>query len=159
MSARRPFKERFRLETIMMSRLLPAAGLAFVLAGSVLAQTPPAAGMTLEQFQAAGRSRMLERDADGDGKISAAEYAAGGPRGAKAGQGEGLAQAGAGADMAARMFQRFDANGDGFLDKSEIDAMLQRRFERLDANHDGIDTADERQAAHGRAGGRMRPEQ
>lgn len=137
----------------MTFRLFPAALAGFGLAGGLLAQAP--VGMTLPQFQAEGRSRMLERDADGDGKISATEFAAGGRRGAKAGPGDAQ---GGGGDMAGRMFQRFDANGDGLLDKAEIDAMLQRRFERLDADHDGIVTAEERQAMRGRGGGGMRSE-
>lgn len=122
---------------------IAAAVLALMPAAAIVAQTPSAApaGMTLEQYQSAGRARMMERDADHDGKISAAEFAAGG----------GGRQGGGGMppEMATRMFARLDANADGSLDKAEIDAMLAQRFARMDANHDGAVTAEERDASRG----------
>jgi hypothetical protein len=141
---------------MIMFRFLPTAGLAFMVAGGALAQTPPA-GMTRQQYQDAGRGRMLERDADGDGRISAAEFAAGQHgRGGEGGNGGGEGRRHGGGGGGERMFQRFDANGDGYLDKAEIDAMLRQRFERMDANHDGIVTPEEREASRG--AGRMRPD-
>ena len=50
----------------------------------------------------------------------------------------------------ARRFAKIDTNGDGLLDKAEIDAMQTRRFKRLDTNADGVLSAAERAAAHAR---------
>lgn len=88
-------------------------------------------GMSLADFQAAGRQRILRADANRDGRISKEEWAA--------------ARKNAKRDPA-RLFGRLDANGDGQLDASELDALLARRFQRLDANGDGVLTQEERQA-------------
>ena len=69
------------------------------------------------------------------------------------------AAGGGGGMMASRMFERFDTNHDGYLDKAEIDAMLTRRFERMDTNHDGIVTAAERDASRGAMRGRAGAEE
>lgn len=154
-----------------------------MVAGAALAQTPPTApaaaapvGMTLQQYLTIARGRIMDRDSDGDGKISAAEFAAAaaatGRRGAKAkAKADAMpapdaapATAGAPAEptpgrMASRMFDRFDTNHDGMLDKTEIDALLTRRFERMDVNHDGIVTAEEREASRGAMRGRSGAEE
>ena len=91
------------------------------------------AGLTLQEFVGRNEKRLLAGDTDGDGKVSKAEFIAG----IRAGKGD-----------PARRFAKMDANGDGMLDKSEIDAVLTRRFKRLDANGDGIASAEERAAAH-----------
>ncbi|QJU58964.1 signal transduction protein [Sphingomonas sp. AP4-R1] len=125
----------------------------FLVAGLLLlpvaltAQTAPlAAGMSLADFQSAGRSRMMALDVDGDGKISAKEFAAR-PGAAKA--------KGRMAKFADRMFDRLDTNKDGALDKGEIDAMLATRFQRMDTDKDGILSAAEREAARERLSGMM----
>ena len=61
-----------------------------------------------------------------------------------------MAAAKAGKHDPAKRFAKLDTNGDGMLDKTEIDAMLSRRFKRLDTNGDGLLSADERAAAHAR---------
>ncbi|WP_298688426.1 signal transduction protein [uncultured Sphingomonas sp.] len=105
---------------------------------------PPAEGgsMTLAQFQARNAARMMAADTDGDGRISLAEWTA---------QMSGRRGGGGGFDPAA-MFARMDANHDGVLDKSEIDAASAERFRRMDTNGDGVITPDERMAARGGAG-------
>jgi Ca2+-binding EF-hand superfamily protein len=50
-------------------------------------------------------SRLLEQDANGDGKISVEEAP----------------------DAVRQRFERMDANGDGFLDQREIQAMMSGR--------------------------------
>jgi hypothetical protein len=145
----------------------PLLPLGLVVAGAALAQISPAApmGMTLQQYLTVSRGRLLDRDSDGDGRISAAEFAAGmgGRRGKGKPQGDAAPPAaGATADvpaapggmMASRIFDRFDTNHDGYLDKTEVDALLTRRFERMDTNHDGILTAEEREASRGAMRGR-----
>ena len=145
-----------------MAFLRHAALISVLIGCPLFAQpTPKPIGMTLEQFQAMGRDRLLDRDADGDGKISNAEFETAAPahkaRVAKANVDADMPASGApamGGGMMAgrtgdRVFQRFDTNGDGYLDKAEIDAMLAQRFQRMDLNHDGILTAEERKAAHG----------
>lgn len=97
--------------------------------------------MTLQQFQARHEKKLLAADTDGDGKVSRAEF---------------LAAAKAGKSDPAKRFAKLDRNGDGMLDRSEIDAMLARRFKRIDSNGDGVVTPQERAAAHagkGKAGG------
>ncbi|WP_240698896.1 EF-hand domain-containing protein [Sphingomonas sp. AAP5] len=96
-----------------------------------------AASVSLSTYQARHARKLLAADTDSDGKVSRAEFLAAG-KGGKA-------------DPAKR-FAKLDANGDGTLDKAEIDAMLSRRFKRLDTNGDGLLSADERAAAHARKG-------
>lgn len=122
---------------------------ALALPAALSAQTPgqpTAAGMTLGQFQSAGRQRLMALDGDGDGRISAKEYAAR-PNAAQA--------TGRRAKMADRIFARLDTNKDGALDKGEIDAMLAKRFERMDTDKDGTLSAAERTAARDRLQGMM----
>ena len=94
------------------------------------------AGISLQDFVRRHEGKLLADDTDGDGKVSKAEFFAA----AKSGKGD-----------PAKRFARIDWNGDGMLDKSEIDAMLTRRFKRLDVNGDGVLSADER-AAHAAKG-------
>lgn len=98
-----------------------------------------AKGIDKAEFQSAVRTRMLKGDADGDGKLSRAEWIA-------------QAKARAGGRNPAAAFDRLDGNGDGFLDASEIDALAARRFARLDADGNGLVTPEERGA--GRRGAR-----
>ena len=131
--------------TKMTATMLQSA--AFLLALSpVAACAQPAAqnpstttkgGVTLQQFVMRHEKKMLAADTDGDGKVSKAEFIAA----AKAGKGD-----------SAKRFAKLDRNGDGMLDKSEIDAMLTKRFAKLDANGDGLASAEERAAAHAKKG-------
>ncbi len=103
----------------------------------------PKAGMgdmTLQAFQQRHERKLLAADTDHDGRVSKAEFLAA----AKPGKGD-----------PAKRFARLDGNGDGFLDKAEIDAMLAKRFKRLDTNGDGVVSAQERAAARmkGKVGG------
>jgi len=123
--------------------------------------------VTLAQFQAQQESRMMAADTDGDGRISLAEWTAamnarrgggnggggGGGGGGHHGGGHDHGGGGGGFDPS-RMFDRIDANHDGVLDKSEIDAAAAERFRRMDTNGDGVITADERAAQHGGEGHR-----
>jgi hypothetical protein len=95
-------------------------------------------GATLEAFVQQRETKLMAADTNGDGKVSRAEFIAA----AKDGK----------ADPATR-FAKIDRNGDGMLDKSEVDAMLTRRFQRLDTNADGILSREERAAAHARKTG------
>lgn len=113
----------------------------FALIGVAAALSVAAAadGMSLQAFQAMVRERMMRGDADGDGKLSKAEWTA--------------SKAGARAKVdPGTIFDRIDTNKDGYLEPEEIDALTAKRFERLDANHDGIVTMDERKAARRGAG-------
>ena len=97
-------------------------------------------GMTLQQFQARHAKKLMAADTDGDGRVSRAEF---------------IAAAKAGKRDPAKRFTKLDRNGDGMLDRSEIDAMLARRFKRIDSNGDGLISPKERAAAHagkGKAG-------
>ncbi len=46
-------------------------------------------------------------------------------------------------DMAAKIFEKMDADGDGVVTKKEFDAFSNQRFNDLDANHDGKITRQE----------------
>lgn len=106
------------------------------LAAPALAQSaPPAAGgMTLDRFVARHTERIMAADTDGDGRVSKAEM-------------QSLASRG-GRDPA-RMFDRMDANHDGYLDRDEIRTALTARFHRMDRNGDGVLGPDERMAGRG----------
>lgn len=93
--------------------------------------------VTLAVFVKHHEQKLLAYDMDHDGTISRAEFMA--------------ANQGRKGDPSKR-FAKLDLNGDGKIDKSEIDAMLSRRFRHLDTNGDGILSANERAAAHGRDG-------
>ena len=98
--------------------------------------TPSAAaaakpGVTLAKFEARREKAFIKADTDGDGKVSLAEWTAF--------QTERKAKG-----DPAKSFARMDANKDGFVDKSELDAFLAKRFARLDQNGDGVLSADER---------------
>lgn len=112
--------------------------LAAVLAPGIIAATPVPAtpGMTLDQFLSRQTGRILAADTDGDGKVSRAEMSA-------------MAQGGR---DPARMFDRADRNGDGYLDAAEIRAALTQRFQRMDRDGNGILTPDERMAGRTRPG-------
>jgi Ca2+-binding EF-hand superfamily protein len=131
---------------------LPLAAVLIGLAAAAAAQaTPtPAGGIAFDAWAAKARDRLMALDTDHDGRISKDEFAA---RAAMGGQ-----RRGGGGDAAngqapkydgSRMFDRFDTNKDGFLDASEINAVLAQRFARMDANHDGVLTPDERHAMRG----------
>lgn len=125
---------------VFILALAPAAACAKPVAQAASARpnaAKAAAGVTLEDFVKRHEKKMLAADTDGDGKISKAEFIAA----AKAGKGD-----------PAKRFAKIDINGDGVLDKSEIDAMLTRRFKKLDSNGDGVASADERAAAHAKKG-------
>ena len=135
------------IKSIVATALLGMAGTAF-------AQTPPAApttqaeGISFDAWAARARERLMALDTDHDGKISKQEFAARGP---VMGRRDGAAEpnAGSAAPDGSRMFDRLDANHDGSLDATEINALLARRFARMDVNHDGMLTADERRAMRG----------
>lgn len=130
-------------------KLFALTALSIALATGAQAQTRSTGGdangdgrLSLAEFQAVQGQRMMRLDSDGDGRISAAEWSAM-PRGAKAKP----------AADPARAFGRLDRNNDGALDRGEVDSTLARRFARLDADKDGQLTAAERQASKKARGG------
>ena len=94
-----------------------------------------AADLTAATFVSRHEKKLLAGDTDGNGKLSRAEFVAN----AKSGKGDPN-----------KRFTKLDKNGDGAVDKSEIDAMLNRRFKRLDTNGDGLLSASEREAVRNR---------
>ncbi len=115
----------------------------------------PAAGggggsVTLAEFQARYRTRLMRADTDHDGRISLSEFMA-----AREGQGRGDGQGAGGAPSGRdpdRQFQRLDSNRDGYVTPAEIDAVSAQRFARMDADHDGVLTPQERLAARNHGG-------
>lgn len=98
------------------------------LAAPAFAQTH---GAALADFQAKGRTRLLEADRNGDGRLSRVEWKAR----------RGSASQRSNPDAA---FNRLDTNRDGELDRRELDELLARRFSQMDANADGRLSRDER---------------
>lgn len=118
-----------------MTKAIACLTLCTLLAGSAAsAQTPvgtnppkdPSLGVDLSTFLARNRTRIMRADADHDGRVSRAEWAAWWD-----------ARPGKGPYDPAGRFRAIDADGDGFLTTEEIDATSSKRFARLDADHDG----------------------
>jgi hypothetical protein len=122
----------------MIKLLIPA----LLLGAATGALAQPSPGTSFDAFAARSQARMTALDTDHDGRISKDEFAA---RAARRG---GSSPEGAKPD-GSRMFARLDANSDGYLDTTELNAMTAKRFARMDANHDGMLTAEERQAMRG----------
>lgn len=92
-------------------------------------------GLAQADFQARRTAELMEADGDRDGRLSAAEWAAARADGGKAGRDP------------SRRFARLDRNGDNYVDRPEIEALIARSFARMDKDGDGILTRPER-AAH-----------
>lgn len=144
----------------LIALTLPFAGTALLAQDAPAAPAAPAAvappaaagqmdgSVTLAQFEAQQESRMMAADTNGDGRISLAEWTAAMNARRAGGGGHDHGGSGSGFDPS-RMFDRMDANHDGMLDKSEIDAAAAERFRRMDTNGDGVITPDERAAQRG----------
>ncbi|MFP7569939.1 EF-hand domain-containing protein [Marivita sp. S2033] len=101
------------------------------------------------------RAEMFQQmDADGDGSISAEEFAANGDRFSRADtDGDGMLtveEIVAGSQdrakrMAEQMIERMDTDGDGALSQDEIEARgnPDRMFDRMDSNNDDMISKDE----------------
>ncbi len=126
-----------------MKTITLAAAVLALSAGAATAQgmaRPDANGdgkVTLAEFKASRVAMMLRGDANKDGKLSKAELEAAAARRPQGAEGKG----GGG-----RMFGLVDANNDGFLTRAEIEKMVERRFSRMDVNGDGVLSAAEAQA-------------
>ena len=117
--------------------------------GSSYAKAMNAKAISFDQWSIHARERLMALDTNHDGKISKDEFAA---RAAMMGHHRkdgAAADANAPKPDGSRMFTRLDTNNDGYLDATEINAMLAHRFARQDANHDGVLTADEQHAMRG----------
>ncbi|RZL83339.1 MAG: hypothetical protein EOP66_03950 [Sphingomonas sp.] len=98
-----------------------------------------ALGWSLQQFQQHRERKVMAADANHDGRVSRAEFVA--------------AMTNGKGDPAKR-FKHLDRDGDGFVDRPEIDTAASQRFRRLDSNSDGRLTRAERKAGHASATGR-----
>lgn len=142
----------------MKTKILISAILTSVVMTAAAAQNAPArpdfsvldadgdGGVTLAEIEAQAASRFATSDANGDGGLSAEELIA--------------ASNGRAADRVTQMMERFDANGDGLLQQSEMPQRggdrAAKMFERVDADSDGIITQAEFDAVQGRMGDRDR---
>ncbi|MDJ0278513.1 EF-hand domain-containing protein [Sphingomonas sp. 2R-10] len=134
----------------MRSPIAAAALAGIALPGVVSAQTPPPAPrpmadgvLTREETLARADKRFDALDTDRDGKISAAERAAmpQRPRGSADG-----ATPMPGRRMGDRMLERADADRDGVITRDEFRAVAARAFDRQDANRDGrVDAAERKE--------------
>ncbi len=131
------------------------AGVAAALAASAVAGSKDRFPISLDDLRAEAVERFNAADADGDGLVTAEEFAAVDARQAAGGErrperGDGGAQHRA-EKAGDRVFEVGDSDGDGQLSREEYDqvpaalrAERQRRwFTRLDANEDGALAIDE----------------
>ncbi|HEX8301085.1 ca2+ sensor protein [Sphingomonas sp.] len=97
---------------------------------------------TKDEMVAASEARFAGLDTDKNGKLSTAERQAG----AGAGGGNGGGNGGGGG----RGMGRADTDGDGLISLEEMRASAGMRFDRMDANKDGKIDATEIEAARAR---------
>jgi len=137
----------------MKTMLLAGAAVLAFAAGATTAfaqrgPNPDANGdgkITLAEFQASRVQRMMQADTDHDGRVSKAEFVAMmQARMARFG-GQGGGQ---GPDVNA-MFAREDLNGDGFITPDEIEQSAAHRFAAMDTDHKGWLSPDEMHEGRG----------
>ncbi|WP_170758916.1 EF-hand domain-containing protein [Ruegeria lacuscaerulensis] len=89
--------------------------------------------VTQEEMESHRTQRFTETDTDGDGKLSVEEVQAAGQKKAS--------------ERATRMFERYDANNDGFLTEDELPKPRRagKMFDRIDT--DGSGTISEQEFA------------
>lgn len=87
--------------------------------------------ITLEEFTKVATERFTAADADKNGQLTVAEVSA-------------EIQKMRNEQMAARMIERFDGNGDGVLTAEEAQSAQKKVFALLDRNDDGKIAANER---------------
>lgn len=146
------------MEHLLMKTITLAATLLVLSAGAAAAQgmpRPDANGdgkVTLAEFKASRVAMMMRGDANKDGKLSKAEFETAAKRRAEMGGDAGrpaggpMGASGPGGGGGGRMFGMLDANNDGFLTRAEIEKMVERRFSRMDVNGDGSLSQAELQA-------------
>ena len=137
-----------------MKAYLIAGALLAMTAGAACAQPAPGKArpdangdgkVSLAEFKTSRTAQMMRMDTDGNGKVSKAEFQTG--MAARKDRAEGKSMQGKGGGDGSRMFGMLDGNGDGSLDKAELGKMAERRFGRMDADGDGLLSAAERQSA------------
>lgn len=140
----------------MLKTTLIAASAILILASPALAAPKGAAALdangdgkvTLAEFQAGRGGQMMDRhDANKDGKLSREEFSAM-PRPKANGNAPAAGQGGKGAG---RMWSRIDSDNDGILSRAEMDGFLANRFKRMDADNDGVLTMAELKTGAGKA--------
>ena len=117
--------------------------------------------LTKDELPERATERIMQADADGDGIVTKAEFAAarekmGGQRGEGQGEGGGRDQRGAqgqGGPDAGAFFDRLDANKDGKLTKDELPERAAERIMQADADGDGAVTKAEFAVAREKMGG------
>lgn len=91
--------------------------------------------------------RFAKLDTNGDGSISREEFDAMHAKRGEGMRGEGRRGGHHGKRGGMHMGKMADTNGDGVITRAEFDAVAQARFARMDTNGDGTVTVEERKAA------------
>ncbi|MEG3088728.1 EF-hand domain-containing protein [Sphingomonas sp. PB4P5] len=94
--------------------------------------------ITFAEATAAASAHFTAQDEDKDGQLSGEEAR---PRGLRGMRGRG--------DMAGMMLRHADTNKDGKVSRDESRAEADQRFDRVDANHDGFIDRTEMEAMRG----------
>lgn len=119
--------------------------------------------ISFEEVAAATSARFTRLDTDKDGKLTGAELKPIGGRmhRFRAGQDDGPGMTGGRGwrrgEMGAMMLKRTDTDNDGRISRAEMRAQADERFDRMDANKDGFIDASEMDAMRARMPGRGGP--
>ena len=95
-------------------------------------------GLMLRQFEQCREQHIMSADTNHDGKVSRTEF---------------MAARATGKGNLSKRFAHLDRNGDGSIDRQEIDGAATRRFAKLDADGDGRVSKAERKAHRGTVSG------
>ena len=101
--------------------------------------------ISADEFAAAGKEKFTKMDTNGDGKLSADELKAGFEKhekmmGKSAGPYKG--------EVVGEKLKMMDTNNDGYISEDEFMAAQKTMFDKLDTNHDGYIEKSEFKAGH-----------
>jgi hypothetical protein len=105
--------------------------------------------LTRAEYEASRRALIMKADRDGDGRISPAEWIAGETTLRRDLEAAGYRDKEV--DLGTGGYGKMDADKDRYVGAAEIDAYLAARFDALDADHDGTVTQAEMAAVLGSA--------
>jgi Ca2+-binding EF-hand superfamily protein len=101
--------------------------------------------ISADEFAAAHKEKFQKMDTNGDGKLSPEEMKAGFEKGAKMmGKSAGPYKE----EAVAEKIKMMDTNNDGYISEDEFMAGQKTMFDKMDTDHDGYLTKSELKAGH-----------